>query len=150
MVNGATNQSEFNKFSKSEKRARASYDWFCFTSHWLRKCWELCQPIRERSKANPKQRRITFYTDNNIRNRHVTLSCNKMRQVVSVSSDTYSLYVVLSIHLLVLRMRAVITCAQRQEHDIFASGFLQGQGHGNTATFASHVGINSKHCNKDN
>ena len=35
---------------------------FGFASHWLRKWREFCQPITERSKAKPKQTRITFDT----------------------------------------------------------------------------------------
>ena len=45
--------------------------------------------------------------------------------VIEYHKDTHSLYVVLSIHLLVLRVRAIIACTQRQKHNILFSGFLQ-------------------------
>lgn len=50
---------------------------------------------------------------------------NVMQDLIEYHKDTHSLYVVLSIHLLVLRVRTIIACTQRQKHNIFFSGFLQ-------------------------
>ena len=63
------------------------------------------------------------------------------------SNDTDSFDVILAIHLFVLWVRAIITRSKWQQHHVLSSGFLQGQGHGNTSALAGHVRINPKHYN---
>ena len=63
----------------------------------------------------------------------------------AIDSSTYALDVVDAIDLLVLRVRAVVTRADRQQHHVLAGRLLQGQGHRNASALTRQVGLDAEH-----
>ena len=57
---------------KPEKYLRASYDYFSYLSHWLRKWWGLLNQLLSEAHQNQSKRKLLFHLKN-VFNREITV-----------------------------------------------------------------------------